>query len=121
LILLFEKEQNRVVNITENVLVILQKKINFLHVVVSFEDFFDETETSRPSSKLFLQPSSTTGTKQEKRFLRGRGTKQRRKIQDSKQPNENIRVRQLRRRVQRQVYRPVWRLSTSSWWFCLAW
>jgi hypothetical protein len=73
-----------------------------------FRGFFDETETSRPSSKLFLQPSSTTGT-QEKRFLRGRGTKQRRKIQDSKQPNENIRVRQLRRRVQRQVYRPVWR------------
>lgn len=69
-----------------------------------FRGFFDETETTRPSSKLFLQPS--TGTKQEKRILR---SKQRRKIQDSKQPNENIRVRQLRRRVQRQVYRPVWR------------
>jgi hypothetical protein len=69
-----------------------------------FRGFFDETETTRPSSKLFLQPS--TGTKQEKRVLR---SKQRRKIQDSKQPNENIRVRQLRRRVQRQVYRPVWR------------
>jgi hypothetical protein len=69
-----------------------------------FRGFFDETETTRPSSKLFLQTS--TGTKQEKRILR---SKQRRKIQDSKQPNENIRVRQLRRRVQRQVYRPVWR------------
>lgn len=75
-----------------------------------FRGFFDETETSRPSSKLFLQPSSATVRPgQEKRILRGRGTKQRRKIQDSKQPNENIRVRQLRRRVQRQVYRPVWR------------
>jgi hypothetical protein len=75
-----------------------------------FRGFFDETETSRPSSKLFLQPSSATARSgQEKRILRGRGTKQRRKIQDSKQPNENIRVRQLRRRVQRQVYRPVWR------------
>jgi hypothetical protein len=77
-----------------------------------FRGFFDETETSRPSSKLFLQPSSATGgarSGQEKRILRGRGSKQRRKIQDSKQPNENIRVRQLRRRVQRQVYRPVWR------------
>jgi hypothetical protein len=77
-----------------------------------FRGFFDETETSRPSSKLFLQPSSATGgarSGQEKRIVRGRGSKQRRKIQDSKQPNENIRVRQLRRRVQRQVYRPVWR------------
>ena len=77
-----------------------------------FRGFFDETETSRPSSKLFLQPSSATGgarSGQEKRIIRGRGSKQRRKIQDSKQPNENIRVRQLRRRVQRQVYRPVWR------------
>jgi hypothetical protein len=70
-----------------------------------FRGFFDDPETSRPSSKLFFQTSST-GTKQEKRVLR---SKQRRKIQDSKQPNENIRVRQLRRRVQRQVYRPVWR------------
>lgn len=70
-----------------------------------FRGFFDDPETSRPSSKLFLQTSST-GTKQEKRVLR---SKQRRKIQDSKQPNENLRVRQLRRRVQRQVYRPVWR------------
>jgi hypothetical protein len=77
-----------------------------------FRNFFDDPETSRPSSKLFLREAKTSSTgvrsgeKQEKRVLR---SKQRRKIQDSKQPNENIRVRQLRRRVQRQVYRPVWR------------
>lgn len=71
-----------------------------------FRGFFDETDTIRPTSKLFLQTSLTPGAKQEKRILH---SKQRQKIQDSKQPNENIRVRQLRRRVQRQVYRPVWR------------
>jgi hypothetical protein len=74
-----------------------------------FRGFFNDEETTRPSSKLFFQ-TSTSGTKQEKRLLRNTDrTKQRRKIQDSKQPNENIRVRQLRRRVQRQVYRPVLR------------
>lgn len=80
------------------------EKTQFFQRRRKFRGFFDETETSRPSSKLFVQTS--TGTKQEKKILR---SKQRRKIRDSKQPNENIRVRQLRRRVQRQVYRPVWR------------
>ena len=83
----------------------ISEKNQFLARRRKFRGFFDETETTRPTSKLFLQTSSTTGTKQEKRIR----SKQRRKIQDSKQPNENIRVRQLRRRVQRQVYRPVWR------------
>lgn len=80
------------------------EKTQFFQRRRKFRGFFDETETSRPTSKLFVQTS--TGTKQEKKVLR---SKQRRKIRDSKQANENIRVRQLRRRVQRQVYRPVWR------------
>jgi hypothetical protein len=80
------------------------EKTQFFQRRRKFRGFFDETETSRPTSKLFVQTS--TGTKQEKKVLR---SKQRRKIRDSKQTNENIRVRQLRRRVQRQVYRPVWR------------
>nr|WVD55975.1 hypothetical chloroplast RF1 [Tetradesmus dimorphus] len=66
-----------------------------------FRSFLDENETSRPSSKLF-----ETSSKQEKRTLK---SKQRRKITDSKQSTENLRLRQLRRRVQRQVFRPIWR------------
>jgi len=66
-----------------------------------FRGFFDEKETSRPSSKFFQ-----TSSKQEKRTLK---SKQRKKITDSKQNADNLRLRQLRRRVQRQVYRPVWR------------
>nr|WNK75938.1 hypothetical protein RF1 [Scenedesmaceae sp. YH-2023b] len=66
-----------------------------------FRGFFDENETTRPSSKLFQ-----SSLKQEKRNLQ---SKQRRKIKDSKQSAENLRVRQLRRRVQRQVFRPIWR------------
>ncbi len=71
-----------------------------------FRSFFDENEVLRPSSKLF-----ETSLKQEKRNLK---SKQRRKITDSKQANENLRVRQLRRRVQRQVFRPVWRYRPRS-------
>jgi hypothetical protein len=63
-----------------------------------FRSFVDENETIRPSSKLFET------SKQEKRILK---SKQRRKITDSKQSAENLRVRQLRRRVQRQVFRPI--------------
>jgi hypothetical protein len=66
-----------------------------------FRKFFEGTETSRPSSTFFQ-----SGKTQEKRVL---SAKQRRKSLDSKQSSENIRVRQLRRRVQRQVFRPVWR------------
>nr|AOY36049.1 hypothetical chloroplast RF1 [Hariotina sp. MMOGRB0030F] len=67
-----------------------------------FRGFFDEKETSRPSSKIFQ--TLARSTKQEKRNLQ---FKQRKKILDSKQSSENLRVRQLRRRVQRQVFRPV--------------
>nr|WVD56182.1 hypothetical chloroplast RF1 [Tetradesmus sp. JML-2023b] len=66
-----------------------------------FRSFLDENETSRPSSKLF-----EISSKQEKRALQ---SKQRRKLTDSKQSIENLRLRQLRRRVQRQVLRPIWR------------
>jgi hypothetical protein len=71
-----------------------------------FRGFFNETETNRPSSKLFQ-----SSLKQEKRNLQ---SKQRRKIKDSKQSADNLRVRQLRRRVQRQVFRPVWRYRPRS-------
>jgi hypothetical protein len=91
------------------------EKNEFLARRRKFRGFENETETTRPSSKIF-QTSSLTGAKQEKRILRIQSnqggstqTKQRRKIQDSKQQTENLRVRQLRRRVQRQVYRPIWR------------
>ena len=63
-----------------------------------FRSFLNENETIRPSSKLFET------SKQEKRILK---SKQRRKITDSKQSTENLRLRQLRRRVQRQVFRPI--------------
>jgi hypothetical protein len=63
-----------------------------------FRSFLDQNETIRPSSKLFET------SKQEKRILK---SKQRRKITDSKQSTENLRLRQLRRRVQRQVFRPI--------------
>jgi hypothetical protein len=87
----------------------ISEKNQFFKRRRKFRGFLNEKESNRPSSKLFVQ-TSTLGTKQEKRLLRNTDrTKQRRKIQDSKQPNENIRVRQLRRRVQRQVYRPVMR------------
>ncbi len=66
-----------------------------------FRSFVDENEMNRPSSKIFQSSS-----KQEKRNIQ---SKQRRKITDSKQTTENLRLRQLRRRVQRQVFRPIWR------------
>jgi len=69
-----------------------------------FRGFFDEQESQRPTSKMFQ--TLARSTKQEKRNLQ---VKQRKKILDSKQSSENLRVRQLRRRVQRQVFRPVWR------------
>eukprot|EP00879_Flechtneria_rotunda_P000385 GHRR01000477.1.p2 GENE.GHRR01000477.1~~GHRR01000477.1.p2 ORF type:complete len:718 (+),score=-135.64 GHRR01000477.1:5231-7384(+) len=77
-----------------------------------FRGFLDEINTNRPSSKLFQ-----TSPKQEKRLLK---SKQRQKITDSKQTNDtssstsNLRVRQLRRRVQRQVFRPIWRYRPRS-------
>ena len=70
-----------------------------------FRSFLDENETIRPSSKLFET------SKQEKRILK---SKQRRKITDSKQSTENLRLRQLRRRVQRQVFRPVSRYQPRA-------
>lgn len=83
----------------------LSEKNQFFARRGKFRGFENETETTRPSSKMF-QSSSLLGTKQEKRIFQ---SKTRRKIQDSKQQSENLRVRQLRRRVQRQVYRPIWR------------
>lgn len=71
-----------------------------------FRNFLDENELSRPTSKIFELSSV-----QEKRTI---PAKQRKKISDSKQPNENLRLRQLRRRVQRQVYRPIWRYRPRS-------
>nr|YP_009450241.1 hypothetical chloroplast RF1 [Pectinodesmus pectinatus]AOS53116.1 hypothetical chloroplast RF1 [Pectinodesmus pectinatus] len=79
---------------------------NFLLRRRKFRSMLDENEALRPSSKLF-----DTSLKQEKRNLKA---KQRRKMTDSKQSNENLRVRQLRRRVQRQVFRPVWRYRPRS-------
>jgi hypothetical protein len=70
-----------------------------------FRSFLDENETTRPSSKLFET------SKQEKRILK---SKQRRKITDSKQSTENLRLRQLRRRVQRQVFRPISRYQPRA-------
>jgi hypothetical protein len=74
------------------------------------------SEMTRPSSKISQISSRTDQAqsgprsgKQDKRILSAERAKQRRKIQDSKQQTENLRVRQLRRRVHRQVYRPVWR------------
>jgi hypothetical protein len=60
-------------------------------------------ERQRPLSK----PKLGTGTQLEGR-LKER-YKQRKKNQNIKSKNENLRIRQLRRRVQRQVFRPVWR------------
>lgn len=71
-----------------------------------FRSFVDDNEVIRPSSKIFQ-----TSSKQEKRNIQ---SKQRRKITDSKQPTENLRLRQLRRRVQRQVFRPIWRYRPRS-------
>nr|WVD55767.1 hypothetical chloroplast RF1 [Tetradesmus sp. JML-2023c] len=70
-----------------------------------FRSFLDENETTRPRSKLFET------SKQEKRILK---SKQRRKITDSKQSTENLRLRQLRRRVQRQVFRPISRYQPRA-------
>ncbi len=69
-----------------------------------FRSFVDENYINRPSSKIF-------SLKQEKRTIQ---SKQRRKMTDSKQANENLRIRQLRRRVQRQVFRPIWRYRPRS-------
>nr|YP_009629511.1 hypothetical chloroplast RF1 [Coelastrella saipanensis]AVV61621.1 hypothetical chloroplast RF1 [Coelastrella saipanensis] len=80
-----------------NVLVLRRRK---------FRSFVDENEMNRPSSKIFQSSS-----KQEKRNIQ---SKQRRKITDSKQTTENLRLRQLRRRVQRQVFRPIWRYKPRS-------
>jgi hypothetical protein len=74
-----------------------------------FRGFFDEHESRRPTSKMFQ--TLARSTKQEKRNLQ---VKQRKKILDSKQSSDNLRVRQLRRRVQRQVFRPVWRYYPRS-------
>eukprot|EP00882_Tetradesmus_deserticola_P000023 GHRQ01000024.1.p1 GENE.GHRQ01000024.1~~GHRQ01000024.1.p1 ORF type:complete len:2336 (+),score=521.59 GHRQ01000024.1:1240-8247(+) len=63
-----------------------------------FRSFLNENEIIRPSSKIFET------SKQEKRMLK---SKQKRKITASKQSTENLRLRQLRRRVQRQVFRPI--------------
>nr|YP_010563862.1 hypothetical chloroplast RF1 [Coelastrum microporum]UWM13115.1 hypothetical chloroplast RF1 [Coelastrum microporum] len=82
----------------------------FLLTRRKFRGFSDEQETNRPSSKLF-QTTSRSSTKPEKRIVQ---SKQRKKITDSKQSSENLRVRQLRRRVQRQVYRPVSRYYPRS-------
>eukprot|EP00878_Enallax_costatus_P000019 GHUV01000023.1.p1 GENE.GHUV01000023.1~~GHUV01000023.1.p1 ORF type:complete len:2394 (-),score=-415.18 GHUV01000023.1:227-7408(-) len=71
-----------------------------------FRSFVDENEMNRPSSKIFISSS-----KQEKRNIQ---SKQRRKFTDSKQTTENLRLRQLRRRVQRQVFRPIWRYKPRS-------
>nr|AYQ94896.1 hypothetical chloroplast RF1 [Microspora sp. UTEX LB472] len=60
-------------------------------------------ERQRPLSK----PKLGTGQQLEGR-LKER-YKQRKKNQNIKSKNENVRLRQLRRRVQRQVFRPVWR------------
>jgi hypothetical protein len=67
---------------------------------------FHENDLNRPSSKIFI-----SSLKQEKRNIQ---SKQRRKITDSKQTTENLRLRQLRRRVQRQVFRPIWRYKPRS-------
>jgi hypothetical protein len=72
-----------------------------------FRGFSEDAECLRPSSKLFQ--SGAVFRPGEKRILQRSESKQRRKIQDSKGQPENLRLRQLRRRVQRQVYRPVWR------------
>jgi len=71
-----------------------------------FRSFVDENDMNRPSSKMFQSFS-----KQEKRAIQ---SKQRRRLTDSKQTNENLRLRQLRRRVQRQVFRPIWRYKPRS-------
>ncbi len=41
-------------------------------------------------------------------------TKQRKKTLTNKQTSENLRIRQLRRRIQRQVLRPIWRYKPRS-------
>ena len=41
-------------------------------------------------------------------------TKQRKKTGTNKQNSENLRIRQLRRRIQRQVLRPIWRYKPRS-------
>jgi len=79
-----------------------------------FRGFFDQTERNRPSSKIFQTLTRgfiKSGTKQDKKSAQ---FKQRKKILDSKQSTENLRVRQLRRRVQRQVFRPIWRYHPRS-------
>lgn len=68
-------------------------------------------ERSRPMSKnqlTYLKPSVLG----EQRTLKNK-SKERRKT-NQKQSSENLRVRQLRRRIQRQVIRPTWRYKPRA-------
>jgi hypothetical protein len=67
-----------------------------------FRGFPRESLRSRPFSKIQMMSQTDPQSLQFK-------AKQRRKSKANKQQTENIRIRQLRRRVQRQVIRPIWR------------
>ncbi len=82
-----------------------QKNHQFFLKRRKFRSFRDEPEVFRPTSKTFEFES------QDKRIIQ---KKSRKKISDSKQSQENLRLRQLRRRVQRQVSRPIWRYHPRS-------
>ena len=72
-----------------------------------FRGFPKESLRSRPFSKIQMMSQTDPQTLQFK-------AKQRRKSKANKQQTENIRIRQLRRRVQRQVIRPIWRYKPRA-------
>ena len=90
----FKQGGNISINSLNNELLLKRRK---------FRNFTGETELSRPISKIQSDPSLM---EQGSSVFKG---KQRKKSSANKQQAENLRIRQLRRRVQRQVLRPVWR------------
>ena len=73
-----------------------------------FKGFETSSEMSRP---IFKTRSTTQMDILNSSLLK---TKQRKKNLTNKQNFENLRIRQLRRRIQRQVLRPIWRYKPRS-------
>lgn len=73
-----------------------------------FKDFETENVRFRPIAKTIL----TTQTDILNASLLK--SKQRKKTLTNKQTSENLRIRQLRRRIQRQVLRPIWRYKPRA-------
>jgi hypothetical protein len=73
-----------------------------------FKGFENDSKLSRP---IFKTRSTTQMDILNSSLLK---TKQRKKNLTNKQNFENLRIRQLRRRIQRQVLRPIWRYKPRS-------